>query len=1448
MRLGYVYPFYYALPPSTGQTFGLSCIGAPGTPWGIACIIPSSLSSSVRQEETLWSEDHTMLGTWEASSQGLGGWTLDVHHYYDPISQMLHLGDGQRRSGETPYGVISTVAGTGSGWFSGDGGPAVLARLYNPENVAIGPDGSVYIADRSNHRIRKVDPAGIISTVAGGGSSLGDGGPATSARLSNPSDVQLGPEGSLYIADNGHRRIRRVDPAGIITTVAGTGTAGFSGDGGPATEAEIAAPRDIAVGPDGSFYISDRATHRVRRVGPDGIINTIAGTGVQGSSGDGGAAAQAQLSNPQGIDVGPDGSIYVVVNGRVRRIDPSGIITTFAGTGGTGNWGDGGPATAANVSWARDVAVAPDGSVYISQDIWYRIRRVTPDGIINTVMGTGSGTYSGDGGPATRAGGVPIGLGVARNGTLYSAVSQHRIRRVSVPLPRFSNADLALASEGGSELYEFDATGRHLRTRDATTGATLHAFDYTPDGLLSSVTDADGRVIEIERDGVGEPTAIVAPFGQRTTIALDGNGYLATLTNPANEAVTLGHTPDGLLTLIADGKGNEKHYGYDGRGRLESAEDPRGGTKTLARADGLSDYTVTVTSGLGRATAYRTEFLSTGEEERRTTGPDGLATTTTYGTDGGTTVATPDGTTAYQREGADPRWGMHAPLLQQLSVTTPGGRAFDQTAVRRATLTNLADPFSLQTELDSLRINGRVFTSLYEASQLRYTTTSATGRQSITRVDSIGRVLEQSVPGITATSYTYDTHGFLEQVGQGGRSWSYGYDSKGRLASVTDALARTDSLYYDDADRLIRQVLPNGSAILYGYDANGNLTSLTPSGRPAHGFAYDAADQDSVYAPPSLGAGSWATEYRYNLDGQLTRVIRPDAQEIGLGYDFAGRLDTLTTPHGAYSFGYSASSGQLTSVSAPGGSSLSFSYDGILPTAVGWSGPVSGSVGVSYDNNFWVTQQTVNGGNAVSFGYDNDGLLTSAGSLSVARDPQNGLITGSTLGSFATSWTYSSFGELASDTARFSSTVIYRNSYTRDDLGRITAKQELIDGVTASYTFAYDSVGRLELVTRDGLPVESYTYDANGNRLSFTSPGGTLVGSYDDQDRLLSYGDATYTYTAHGELTSKTVGSATTTYQYDVLGNLRTVTLPGGDTIEYMIDAQSRRVGKRINGSLVQGFLYQDQLNPVAELDGAGQVVSRFVYGTRPHVPDYMIEGGVTYRIVSDHLGSVRLVVNVSTGAVVQRIDYDAFGRVTQDSNPGFQPFGFAGGIYDEHTQLVRFGARDYDAFTGRWTAKDPIGFDGESPSLYVYANNDPIGLIDPDGSIAIPPILAAGILWAGADFMWQHVIQGRGLGCINWVRVAVAGGLGGTVKGVQGSVALARWAWTNPGIGYNSRLFGIGVKYTKGILNTGFVRIGWGRNVPAMSYAFRIGIGPRGTFHYDILRVPFQIGNALLP
>jgi RHS repeat-associated protein len=224
----------------------------------------------------------------------------------------------------------------------------------------------------------------------------------------------------------------------------------------------------------------------------------------------------------------------------------------------------------------------------------------------------------------------------------------------------------------------------------------------------------------------------------------------------------------------------------------------------------------------------------------------------------------------------------------------------------------------------------------------------------------------------------------------------------------------------------------------------------------------------------------------------------------------------------------------------------------------------------------------------------------------------------------------------------------------------------------------------------------------NGNRLAVTRPGtGTVSGTYDAQDRLVTYGAVSYTYTANGDLLTSTSGGQTTSYSYDVFGNLTAVTLPSGTQIEYLIDGQNRRIGKKVNGVLTQGFLHSGQLRPMAELDGSGSVVSRFVYGTKINVPDYIVRGGVTYRIVTDHLGSVRLILDTATGTVAQQIDYDEFGQITRDTNPGFQPFGFAGGLYDPDTKLVRFGARDYDAFTGRWTAKDPIRFAAADPNLY---------------------------------------------------------------------------------------------------------------------------------------------------
>ncbi len=342
-----------------------------------------------------------------------------------------------------------------------------------------------------------------------------------------------------------------------------------------------------------------------------------------------------------------------------------------------------------------------------------------------------------------------------------------------------------------------------------------------------------------------------------------------------------------------------------------------------------------------------------------------------------------------------------------------------------------------------------------------------------------------------------------------------------------------------------------------------------------------------------------------------------------------------------------------------------------------------------------------------------------AGPETITRDPQNGRITGTTLGGVTDSYQYDALGQLSVYSASYNGSEVFRVEYTRDDIGRISEKRETRYGTTFTEGYGYDTAGRLETVTRNGTLVSQYTYDANGNRLSHWTPDGTDTGSYDDQDRLLTYGDGTYTYTAAGELLTKTDPSGTTTYDYDPLGNLRRVDLSDGTVIEYVIDAQNRRVGRKVNGTLVQGWLYGDQLNPVAETDGAGNIVSRFVYGARSNVPDFMIRGGITYRIISDHLGSVRYVLDPSTGTIMESLDYDEFGNVDLASNAAFGPFGFAGGIVDLDTHLTRFGARDYEAKIGRWTTRDPASFAGIDPDLYAYCMGDPINRVDHDGHFA---------------------------------------------------------------------------------------------------------------------------------
>jgi sugar lactone lactonase YvrE len=302
--------------------------------------------------------------------------------------------------------VIQTIAGDTIAGSSGDNGPAANARLHAPEWIIFDNTGNIYIADNNNNKIRKIDTSGIISTIAGTGAAgfSGDGGPAVHAKLNQPWGLALDKKGNLFVADSYNHRVRKIDTAGIITTVVSHG-GGFAGDGGPATAALLNRPMGLLFDTDDNLYISDYYNNRIRRVDTTGIITTIAGCCTGGYSGDGGPATAATFSGPIGLAFDGTGHLYIADswNQCIRRIDKMGMINTVAGNGGQGSIGDGGPATAANLYCPNSVTFDPWGDMIISDACNNRIRKVNRYGIISTIAGNGVNGFSGDGGPAINA-------------------------------------------------------------------------------------------------------------------------------------------------------------------------------------------------------------------------------------------------------------------------------------------------------------------------------------------------------------------------------------------------------------------------------------------------------------------------------------------------------------------------------------------------------------------------------------------------------------------------------------------------------------------------------------------------------------------------------------------------------------------------------------------------------------------------------------------------------------------------------------------------------------------------------------------------------------------------------------------------------------------------------------------------------------------------------------
>ncbi len=330
---------------------------------------------------------------------------------------------------------IYTYAGTGVSGYSGDGGLALNSKM-DPFKICVDGSGNVYIVDAAHHCVRKVNASGIISTFAGTGVSgfSGDGALATGAQLDGPSAVVSDLSGNIYISDQNNNRVRKVDASGVISTYVGNGSYGFGGDGGMANLALLKAPNGMAIDLSGNLYIADQVNNRIRKVNSAGIISTFAGNGGSGFSGDGGLATNAPIVTPSGVATDATGNVYITDQGnnRIRLVNTSGIISTFAGTSSSGFSGDGGPATSAQLFLPVEVAVDISGNVYVADFFNNRIRKINTLGIISTMAGASTAGYSGDGGAASLAKlNAPQGIAIDPSSNIYIVDrNNYRIREI----------------------------------------------------------------------------------------------------------------------------------------------------------------------------------------------------------------------------------------------------------------------------------------------------------------------------------------------------------------------------------------------------------------------------------------------------------------------------------------------------------------------------------------------------------------------------------------------------------------------------------------------------------------------------------------------------------------------------------------------------------------------------------------------------------------------------------------------------------------------------------------------------------------------------------------------------------------------------------------------------------------------------------------------------------
>jgi RHS repeat-associated protein len=841
--------------------------------------------------------------------------------------------------------------------------------------------------------------------------------------------------------------------------------------------------------------------------------------------------------------------------------------------------------------------------------------------------------------------------------------------------------------------YVYDISiGLLTKIFDNTRKQVIREYEHDSDGRLVGITDQFNNKVTITRDYDGKPTQITAPNGQKTELLVNQNGDLTSVTYEDSSNYQFSYDDKSLLTSKQTPNNYYSKYYYDKNGRISEQTDTNNGKWQFSKTQltNATEYNIikpegdkvtyvdtrafdeSISSLIKLPSGYTYTANSNKGESDINTSRDSVQTRTT---------TTKDPLTLNT-------------ILQSQSVKMPSG--LTKTTTQSITYSgDVKDPSLQNTNIVTNSKTTNILTD-YKAGTV--TAQTPVGRKFVETYDlSTGLATKTQYANLLPITYEYDTKGRLTKQAQGTNQVSYTYNSKGNAQSITDAKGLKTLYEYDSLDRVTSVTYPNDNKEHYAYDNEGNVLKYTTPKKTEFDFEFNPLSQRTSLKSPN----SKTTLYSYNKNRDLTTITNPSGKKVNYTYT-SSQLSRVSTPEANYDYTYLFDDKIKTIVT--GSESVNYEYDGVLLTKINYQGALSQDISFAYNSDFNLASTTY-AGKSDTYTYDLDNLLSKSGSFSIQRDTQAGLVTQISDGTFTKQYSYDNTGYISK---------IQDNNYTEQITSRYDNSniKEISEG-SNTYAYEYDNLNRLTKVTKNNQAVEQYTYDAQGNRISSTLNSVTTTASYNNDDELTTYGANSYTYDTDGYLKTKTDQTGTTTYTYGTLGELKTVSLSNGTTISYAYNANNQRVSKSVNNQITEKYLWLNLTTLLAVYDGNNNLKQRFVYADSRTPVAYTDNSNNIFYLSYNHLGTLKAVTDQSNN-ILKQLEYDSFGNILSDTNPTLDiHIGFAGGLYDKDTKLTRFGHRDYDSYTGRWTAKDPIDFSGGDSNLYGYVLGDPVNFVD---------------------------------------------------------------------------------------------------------------------------------------